>query len=492
MCNLCVMYDHTGNDVANLLYSAILAGQHRGQESSGIAISSGRKTRLYVGKGEIGDVFKGKKGLRRLGGLEGHIGLGHNRYATTGKSGDKDNFQPMRIGDVTIGLNGNTVNVASLRERLEEKGVKFNGTTDTEVIAHRLERARGRSIEDRVHDALSPIRGAYCLGILFSGQNLAVAVRDPWGFRPLVIGRQNGAYVVSSETCSLKAIQGTIEREVAPGEMVILNEKGVRSVKLFSPKRLSKCIFEQVYFARPDSIIFGVPASLYRFEYGRATAREHPVEADVVVAVPDSANEAAEGFAEESGIPKRNGLVRNHYIGRTFIEPRQDLRLSKLDAKFGVNGIYVNGKRVVIIDDSIVRANTSKKLVKMLRAAGAIEVHVRIASPPITDTCSWGMDFPSREELGYHQYHGVEGIRKEIEADSLGYLSKESLIGVSAWVKDAYSPSMAHDPSLRPGRLPVITDFSGKEQGYCTTCFSGKPPMDRRGSLRHRNELVRS
>lgn len=409
---------------AELVYIGLYALQHRGQESAGIVAYDGVTHNLHRGMGLVNEVFNAEVLAR----LCGEFAIGHNRYSTTGSSRPV-NVQPLLInykgGQLAIAHNGNLVNSGGLRRQLEENGSIFQSTMDTEVIVHLIASSREDTLLARIIDALGKVEGAYSLLIL-SGEEM-FAIKDPRGWRPLSFARFNSGYVVSSETCGFDIIGAQYEREVEPGEVLHLTRKGVASYHPFPPAKKAHCVFEFIYFSRPDSVIFGKSADLARRMFGRRLAQEHPVEADLVISVPDSSNSAAIGYAEELGIPLDIGLIRNHYVGRTFIQPLQGQRDIGVRIKFNpVKGV-LKKKRVVIVDDSIVRGTTSKKLVEMLRSAGAKEVHLRIASPPIRFPCFYGIDMPTKGELIAAQ-KTVEEIRQYLGVESLAYLSLEGLL----------------------------------------------------------------
>jgi len=412
-------------EAANLVYLGLHALQHRGQEGAGICTSDGSQLHIEKSMGLVADIF----GERRLKRLPGHTAIGHNRYSTTGVSSIK-NVQPIvanfSMGTMAIAHNGNLVNAESLRERLEHEGAIFQSTTDSEVIVHLIAHSKKRSIHDRIMDGLSHVRGAFSLLILL--QDELIAVRDPFGVRPLCLGEFDGTYVVASETCSFDLIGATYVRDVAPGEMVILSERGIESIQAFASPRRAFCVFEFIYFARPDSYIFGgISVNQIRNALGRQLALESGVDADLVIPVPDSGMPAAKGYAEESGIRFDLGLIRSHYVGRTFIEPKQSIRHFGVKLKLNPVRSLIEGKRVIVVDDSIVRGTTSKKIVKMIRESGmAREVHMRISSPRTIGPCYYGIDTPTRQEL-IASSHLTEEIRKYITADSLAYLSLEGL-----------------------------------------------------------------
>jgi amidophosphoribosyltransferase len=415
---------HGHPEAAHLTYLGLYALQHRGQESAGIASSNGREHHVHRAMGLVADNFS-EKTLRRL---SGRHAVGHVRYSTTGESSLR-NAQPFCAttdeGPVALAHNGNLVNAAAIRRELEGRGAILTSSSDSEVIVHLLARSRERSPEDRLIDALSRVKGAYSLAMMTD--DALVAVRDPFGFRPLSLGRLDNAWVVSSETCALDLIGADYERDVEPGEVAVIRRGRLRTLRPF-PKapRQAFCIFEHIYFARPDSDIAGHNVYLFRKELGRVLAREHPVAADMVVPVLDSGNAAALGFAEESGIPYETALIRNQYVKRTFIEPSQSVRDFRVKIKHNASRGLFAGKRVVLVEDSIVRGTTLLKLVGLIRSAGAGEVHVRVSSPPNIGPCHYGIDTPTREELIAHR-HPVDEIRRILGCDTLGYLSLEGL-----------------------------------------------------------------
>jgi amidophosphoribosyltransferase len=417
MCGVVGIYGHP--EAANLAYLGLYALQHRGQESAGIVSTDGHKLSWVREMGHVNDIFTAP----RLKDLPGHAAIGHVRYSTAGESSQK-NAQPIAVetsgGPVAIGHNGNLVNADELRERLEAEGAIFSTTSDTEVIVHLIARSRQSTLPDRIADALKQVRGAYSL--VFLSDDMMIAVRDPMGFRPLVLGKSKDTWVVSSESCAFELLEAKLERDVEPGEMVI----GLRSVRPFPKLEPHRCVFEWVYFARPDSTIDGRSVYRARERMGRRLAVEHAVPAEVVIPVPDSGVAAAIGYARESGIPYDQGLMRSHYMGRTFIEPSQQIRHFGVKLKLSPVREVLSGKRVVVVDDSIVRGTTSRKIVDMIRGAGAREVHMRISSPPTVGPCRYGIDTPTREEL-IASSRTPEDIRKFVGADSLGYLSLEGL-----------------------------------------------------------------
>ncbi len=415
---------HGHPEAAKITYLGLYALQHRGQESTGIVSSNGHDQFVHRGMGLVADVFTDKSLAR----LEGRHAVGHVRYSTAGGSSLR-NAQPFYAttdgGPVAIAHNGNLVNAGPIRHELEARGAIFSTTSDSEVIVHLLARSREPSLEERLIDALSRVKGAFTLAMLTD--DALIAARDPNGFRPLVLGRLDGAWVVASETCALDLIDATHERDVEPGEVVVIRRGRLRTLRPFAPAaRESFCIFEYIYFARPDSNFQSQNVYAFRKELGRVLAREHPVGADMVVPVLDSGNAAAMGYAEESGIPYEMALIRNHYVRRTFIEPDQSIRDFGVRVKHNAVRGILGGRRVVLVDDSIVRGTTLQKIVAMFRNAGAREVHVRISSPPTIGPCHYGIDTPTREELIAHD-QSVDGICREIGAESLGYISLEGL-----------------------------------------------------------------
>jgi amidophosphoribosyltransferase len=420
-CGVFGIYGHP--DAANLTYLGLYALQHRGQESAGIVSTDGKRLYSEKAMGLVADIFNED----RIKKLPGHAAIGHNRYSTTGES-IAINIQPILVnfalGSLAIAHNGNLVNSGILKDELEAYGSIFQSTMDSEVIIHLIAQSRMATLHERIVDALSLVQGSYSL--LLITQDEMIAVRDPHGFRPFSLGELNGAYVVASETCAFDLIEASYVRDIEPGEMVVINSNGIDSSFPFKPAEPSHCIFEFIYFARPDSMVFGQNVYSIRKEFGRQLARETSVPADVVIPVPDSGVPAAIGYAEETGIPIDTGLIRNHYVGRTFIEPRQSIRHFGVKIKLNPVRDVLKGKRVVVVDDSIVRGTTSKKIVKMIRSAGATEVHMRISSPPTAYPCFYGIDTPTRQEL-IASSHSVEEIRKHLTADSLGYISLEGL-----------------------------------------------------------------
>ncbi|GBD24181.1 Amidophosphoribosyltransferase [bacterium HR29] len=438
-----------GEDVARLTFFGLYALQHRGQESAGIAAADGEDLAVRTGMGLVSQVFDEED----LAFLRGHIAIGHTRYSTTGSS-VVCNAQPIVVRDgatgrpIALAHNGNLVNYRVLREDLEAQGVQFETTTDSELIAHLLALAPGATWEERFHYVMRRAEGAYSLVIMTP--DTLFAVRDPLGVRPLCIGRLGEGWVVASESCALEHLGVPMEREVAPGEVIQIDANGARSFFPAAPApRLALCTFEFIYFARPDSYLAGHLLYPIREEMGAQLAREHPVDADIVIGVPDSAVPAAIGFARESGIPYREGLVKNRYVGRTFIQPDQRIREAGVSLKFNALHEVLAGKRVVIVDDSIVRGTTTPRVVNLVRRAGAREVHMRITAPPIVSPCFFGVDMATKWEL-IAANKSVEEIRQHIGADSLGYLSLEGLIRATRQSPDT----------------------------LCNACFTGVYPID--------------
>jgi len=421
-CGLFGVWNHA--EASNVAYLGLYALQHRGQESAGIAATDGQAFHVEKAMGWVADVFSRDR-LRRL---PGHRAIGHVRYSTAGSSNLR-NAQPITAttahGPVAIAHNGNLINAEELRSQLEADGAVFQSSSDTEVILHLLARAEGGTLVDQLARALSQVKGAYTL-LLLTPTSM-ITVRDPSGFRPMTLGKLDGSWVLASETCALDLMEAQVVRDIEPGEIVVVDESGLQSFKPFRPQDKLQCVFEYVYFARPDSLLWGRNVHVVRKTLGHQLAREHPVTADLVIPVPDSGVGAALGFAEEAGLPYDSGLVRNHYVGRTFIEPKQGIRHFGVKVKLNPNREVLAGKRVVVVDDSIVRGTTSRKIVKMIRAAGAREVHMRISSPPIQWPCYYGIDTPTRKEL-IGSSHEVPEIQKYLGADSLGYLSLDGML----------------------------------------------------------------
>jgi amidophosphoribosyltransferase len=442
-CGLFGIFRHP--EAANLTYLGLYALQHRGQESVGIATSSGDRLQVHKAMGYVADSFDEATIAR----LNGTSAVGHVRYSTAGESGLK-NAQPILIdcahGEIAICHNGNLVNARELRDALVDAGSIFQTTSDTEVLLHLYARSRAASVEDALVESISQAQGAFSLVLLTKDR--LIAVRDPHGFRPLALGRLGDSYIVCSETCALDLIDAEWIRDIEPGEVFIVGPEGTRSIRPFPPAPQAHCIFEHVYFARPDSYVFGKSVNEVRTELGRRLAAEQPADADVVVPIPDSGVCAAIGFAEAAGLPLQMGLIRNHYVGRTFIEPHQSIRHFGVRVKLNPVKSILQGRRVVLIDDSIVRGTTSRKIVKMVRAAGASEVHLRISCPPTISPCFYGVDTPQRSEL-IAATHSLEEIRRYIDADSLGYLGLDGMLSAVGSARST----------------------------YCTSCYTGRYPV---------------
>lgn len=449
-CGVFGIYDFDGNDIASTIYYGLYALQHRGQESCGIAVSDTygpKKVSSHKGMGLVNEVFTSET----LEKLHGNLGVGHVRYSTAGAS-TAENTQPLVInyvkGTLALAHNGNIVNALELKKELAYTGAIFQTTIDSEVIAYLVarERLNAKTAEEAVKLAMKKLKGAYSL--IVSSPRKLIGARDPFGFRPLVIGKRDNAYVLASETCALDAISAEYVRDVQPGEVVMIDENGISSDTSLCQDHCARCIFEYIYFSRPDSYIDGVSVYNSRIMAGRILAQTHPVEADLVVGVPDSGNVAAIGYSQESGIPYGMAFVKNSYVGRTFIKPKQSVRESSVKIKLNALSEVVRGKRVVMIDDSIVRGTTCARIVGMLKAAGATEVHVRISSPPFICPCYFGTDVPSDDQLIAHN-NTVDKICELIGADTLGYLDVN--------------------------RLNELID--GKYD-YCDACFTGKYPVE--------------
>lgn len=432
-CAVFGIYGH--KEAANLAYLGLYALQHRGQEGSGIVSGDGEHVYVEKGLGLVSDIYT-KQVLRRL---PGHMAIGHNRYSTAGGTHSK-NVQPLTVnfalGNMGLAHNGNLINAGMLRNELEAYGAIFQSSTDSEVIIHLIAHSRADTLLSRIIDALNRVRGAFSVVIVTD--NGIIAAKDPYGLRPLCLGRLRESWLVASETCAFDLIGAEYHREVQPGELLVLNEKGMTSYHPFTKTRSAMCVFEYVYFARPDSKIFGGNAVYQtRKALGRQLAKESPATADIVIPVPDSGVPAALGYAEGAGIPFEHGLIRNHYVGRTFIEPEQSIRHFGVKIKLNAVPEILGGKRVVVVDDSIVRGTTSRKIVKMVRQAGAREVHMRISSPPIVSPCFYGIDTPTKREL-IGSSHTIQEIKKYITADSLGYLSLEGMLNAAPGTPDQY------------------------------------------------------
>ena len=448
-CGVFGIYGHP--EASNLTYLGLYSLQHRGQESAGIVTADGYMLHAHRQMGLVTDIFNEEI----INKLKGKNAIGHVRYSTAGSS-DNKNTQPILVtfdkGELAIAHNGNLTNARTLRNELEQEGSIFQSTTDTEVIIHLIAKSQEEKLVNRIIYALNRCKGAYSL-LFLTPENL-VAARDPNGFRPLVIGMLGNSYVVASESCAFELIGAEYLREVEPGEIIVINENGLQSFKPFPEVRQSSCVFELIYFARPDSFLNNKSVYQVRKELGKQLAREHPVEADVIVAVPDSGVPAAMGFSEELNIPNEMGLLRSHYIGRTFIEPQQSIRDFGVKLKLNAIKEVIKNKRVVIVDDSIVRGTTSRKIVKMVRDAGASEVHMRISSPPMKFSCYYGIDTPSREELIANSL-SLEEINHYITSDSLGYLSIDG-------IRKAIENHKKY----------------GEGEFYCNACFTGKYPVE--------------
>jgi len=448
-CGVIAVYGHP--EAANIAYLGLYALQHRGQESAGIATSDGREMHNFRGMGRVADLFTPEV----LGSLAGEMAIGHTRYSTAGDTALL-NAQPFSVtcnkGRLAVAHNGNITNASELRRELESDGSIFQASSDTEVILHLVARSRERTLSGALREALLQLEGAFSL--VFLAENRLLVARDPHGFRPLAFGQMElsggrTCYVFASETCAFDLIGAVYLDDVAPGEMVIIGPEGMTRERYAPVRDRAHCVFEHVYFSRPDSIVFGRPVAESREKMGRLLAREHPVDADVVVPVPDSGVSAALGYAAEAGIPFRQALIRNHYVGRTFIEPSQAIRDFGVKLKFNAVRHLLEGKRVVLVDDSIVRGTVSRKIVRMVRGAGAREVHLRISCPPTISPCFYGVDTPMKAEL-IAANHAVEEIRRFVEADSLGYLSLSAL------------------------REAVADD----RHDYCYACYTGDYPTE--------------
>ncbi len=448
----CGLFGIFGSPEASyMIYLGLYALQHRGEESCGIVTSDGEELYLHKDMGLVADVFD----QTRLKSLKGDRGIGHVRYSTTGSSLVK-NAQPLFVdylgSSLAVAHNGNFTNTQALRKELEKAGSIFQTTCDSEVVVHLMARVKSKDVVERLKVALPRIQGAYSL--VFLTEDQLIGVRDPDGFRPLCLGKKGGAYCLASETCALDLIQAEFVREVEPGEIVVITSRGVRSVR-FAPAKATRacCIFEHIYFSRPDSVVFGRTVHLVRRQLGEMLAKEHPVDADIVVPIPDSGTSAALGFAQASGIPLEFGVIRNHYVGRTFIQPLQSIRDLGVKVKFNLLREVVRGKRVVIVDDSIVRGTTSRVRVKTFREAGAKEVHMRISCPPHRFPCFYGIDFPSGKELIANRC-SFKKIMEYLDVDSLGYLSLEGM----------------------------FASVGGEADRYCAACFSGSYPTKIKGA----------
>ncbi|MCK5146625.1 amidophosphoribosyltransferase [bacterium] len=443
-CGIIGIFNHP--EAAEMAYLGLYTLQHRGQEGAGIISSDGKRVYRHVGMGLVNDVFSSPKIIQKL---KGNMAIGHNRYSTTG-SNDISNVQPLLVniqdGPLALGHNGNLVNSGSIRQMLQDEGALFQSTTDSELIVHLIARSKKDNIIDKIKDALTQIRGAFSLTIMTKDQ--LIVARDPNGVRPLALGMLDQSPVVASETCAFDLIGAEYVRDVEPGELLVINKNGIKSQQFAKVTRCSHCIFEYIYFSRPDSRIFGQNVDKTRRKLGRRLAQEYPANADIVISVPDSSNTAALGYSEESGIKFELGLIRNHYVGRTFIQPQQAIRHFNVKVKFNPVAGVLKGKSVVVVEDSIVRGTTLQVLAQIIRKAGAKEVHIRVSSPPIMHPCYYGMDFPTRNELIANRMR-VDEIAKHLGVDSLEYLSLE---GLNSAVPE-------------------------KGVGYCAACFSGDYPV---------------
>ncbi|NLN42104.1 MAG: amidophosphoribosyltransferase [Clostridiales bacterium] len=438
------IYSPNRVDASQIAYYGLYALQHRGQASTGIAVNNNGFVDYHKGQGLVNEVFS-KDVIERL---IGNIAIGHVRYATSYDSKDKTNVEPLvvgyRKGALALSLDGSIVNAKALRDELEDKGVIFQSTLDAEVIANLIARYHKDRLEEAIMKALDDIKGSY--SIVMMNANSLIVARDPHALRPMVLGKIRDGYIVASETCAFDTIGAEFIRNINAGEMIVIDETGVRTVREKKGK-VSHCLFEYIYFARPDSQVDNRSIYTARIEIGRQLAKESPVDADIVIGAPDSGIVSAVGYAEESKIPYRDGLIKNRYVGRTFIQPTQELREQGVKIKLNVLKDNVNGKRVVLVDDSIVRGTTIKRIIELLKKAGAKEVHVRISSPPVTHSCYLGMDTPNEEFL-MAKGMTVEDIRKQLGADSLYYISLEGLIKAI-----------------------------GGDDGFCTGCFTGGYPV---------------
>ena len=447
-CGVFGIFNHP--DAAAHTVLGLHALQHRGQEAAGIVSFDGTRFNAHRDLGHVGDIFSSEAVMSRL---NGHAAIGHNRYSTTGETVIR-NVQPLfadlDVGGLALAHNGNLTNSTRLRQELVRDGAIFQSTMDTEVIVHLIATSKAGSIIDRMTEALRQVEGAYSLVAMTD--NAVIAVRDPLGVRPLVLGKLGDAHIVTSETCALDIIGAELVRDVSPGEMLVLDSSGVHSLRMAPPAPQRQCIFEYIYFARPDSVIEGESVYDARKRIGAELAKESPVPADVIIPVPDSGVPSALGYAEEAAIPFELGIIRNHYVGRTFIEPGQEIRNLGVRLKHNANRAKIKGKRVILVDDSIVRGTTSIKIVEMVRAAGATEVHMRIAAPPTTHSCFYGVDTPEREQLLAHRM-SVKDMAGYIGVDSLAFVTIDGLY-------------RAMGEAARDAAMPQ----------YCDACFSGDYP----------------
>ncbi len=441
-CGLFGIFNH--ERAARQAFLGLYSLQHRGQESAGILTSDGRRVYEHRGMGLVAQVFN-EEALNKL---QGSIAIGHNRYSTTGLS-RFTNIQPLlvdcKVGKIALAHNGNLVNALEKRFEMEQTGSIFGTTMDSEIILHLIARSREKTLEEMIIDAVSQMRGAYSL--LLMTQEKLIGIRDPYGFRPFLIGQLGDSFILASESCALDIIGAKYIRDLKPGELVVIDEGGIRSITAQKSSKQAKCIFEFIYFSRPDSIVFGENVDKIRRKLGKVLARNHPADADMVIAVPDSSNTSCLGFAQESGIPFELGLIRNHYVGRTFIQPEQSIREGNVRVKFNPVKGLLRDKRVVVVDDSIVRGSTMQKLVRMLKKVGVKEVHLRICSPPVRFSCFYGIDTPARSEL-IAASHSIDQIKEYLDADSLEYLTIDDL------------RSVVDDPN-----------------NFCYACFDGEYPV---------------
>lgn len=446
--------DESQMNAATMCYYGLYSLQHRGQDSAGICVSDGNDVKIHKQMGLVSDVFK----VEHLQELQGNLSIGHVRYATSG-SKTIENAQPMlsqsKLGPIAVAHNGQLVNYVQLREMFEETGADFSSSSDTEVIVKLIARGYKKGLERALTDTIQMIKGSFAICVMT--KDALIGARDPNGIRPLCLGQVRGGWVLASESCAIDAMNGTFIRDIHPGEIVIINKDGVLSFEFGEKTSKRSCIFEYVYFARPDSIIDDIPVQEARYKMGAQLAKESPVEADVVVGVPDSGLGAAIGYSRESGIPYAMGVVKNKYIGRTFIAPTQQARENMVFVKLNALKSDLDGKRVVVIDDSIVRGTTSRRLVQILRRAGAKEVHFRVSSAPVKFPCYLGIDTPTKEEL-ISSGHDVEEIRKEIGADSLAFISVD-------------------------GMFEALRACNPEQYGFCKGCFTGEYPMRVPGEL---------
>ncbi len=443
-CAVFGIYGH--KEASKLTYLGLYSLQHRGQEGCGIVSSDGSEVFVHKGRGLVSDVFSSPGIFRHL---KGYIAIGHNRYSTTG-SNLPSNVQPFvvecRDGPLAISHNGNFVNTNFLRKLLVKEGSIFQTSTDSELLVHIIARSKEENLVLKLKECLAKIKGAYSIVMLVKDK--LIAVRDPNGFRPLCIGKKRNCYIITSESCALDLLGAEYQRDVKPGELIVIDKNGLSSHQIFQPEKLTFCIFEFIYFSRPDSKIFGEYVDKTRRKLGKNLALEKPANADIVISVPDSSNTAALGYSHKSGIKFELGLIRNHYIGRTFIQPSQPLRDFNVKVKFNAVGGVIKNRRIVVVEDSIVRGTTLKMLARLIKNAGAKEIHIRVSSPPIRYPCYYGMDFPTEEELIASSL-SVEEIRKFLNVDSLGYLSIQGL----------------------------LDSVPKNDAGFCTACFSGDYPV---------------